>query len=293
MSAAPVLAIDLGGTKTLLGLVSGGACLESRRIATRTGAGAEQWLDALVQAAAPWRGAYATAAIAVTGRIAGGRWYSFNPDVLPVPAGFPLVEALARRLGVPVRALNDAQAAAWGEYRFGAAQGCDAVFITVSTGIGGGLVLGGRLVTGHRGVAGHLGQYRGGAGVDGPWLEHLASGGALARAAALAGHPTDAAGVFAAAAAGADWAERLLDEAAGRLGSACASLQALLDPDCIVIGGGVGLAPGFLARLRNHVAALPEVVRPDLRAAALGELAGILGVADAPAAPDINRGESG
>jgi predicted NBD/HSP70 family sugar kinase len=293
MSATPVLAIDLGGTKTLLGLVHGSECLETRRILTDGAAGAECWLAALVEAAAPWRGGYATAAIAVTGRIAEGRWYSFNPHVLSVPPGFPLVVELSHRLGVPVRALNDAQAAAWGEYRFGAAQDCDVVFITVSTGIGGGIVLGGRLLTGHRGIAGHLGQYRSGAGVDTPWLEHLASGGALARAAAAAGHPTDAEGVFAAAALGTDWAERLLDDAAARLGAACASVQALLDPDCIVIGGGVGLAPGFLARLRNHVATVPEVVRPDLRAAALGAMAGLLGVADAATRPEISEGESG
>jgi N-acetylmannosamine-6-phosphate 2-epimerase/N-acetylmannosamine kinase len=293
MSAPPILAIDLGGTKTLLGLVRGSECLETRHIRTLGDAGADAWLGALAEAAAPWRGIYATAAIAVTGRVAEGRWYSFNPDVLPVPAGFPLAAELSRRLDVPVYALNDAQAAAWGEYRFGAAQGCDMVFITVSTGIGGGIVLGGRLLTGHRGIAGHLGQYRSGAAVDTPWLEHLASGSALARDAAAAGHPTDAEGVFAAAASGADWAECLLDGAAARLGAACASLQAILDPDCIVIGGGVGLAPGFLARLRNHLATLPEVVRPDLRAAALGAMAGLLGVADVAVAPGMDKGGSG
>jgi predicted NBD/HSP70 family sugar kinase len=249
------------------------------RIATPTAADPHTWLDALVEAAGAWRGGYAAAAIAVTGLVADGRWWAINPAVLPVPAGFPLVDELQRRLGVKVQALNDAQAAAWGEYRFGAGQGCDLVFVTVSTGIGAGIVLGGRLLTGHRGLAGHLGQFRCEA-VDATWLEDSCAGSALARDAAALGHALDVAKLFAAAADGAGWAEQLLGRAARRIAAALASVQALLDPDCIVIGGGVGLAPGFVARLRGELAGIEERLRPDLREAALGAQAGLLGVAD-------------
>jgi predicted NBD/HSP70 family sugar kinase len=268
-----VLGIDLGGTKTLLGLVTGEACRQVRRFATPAAGGPEAWLDAVTEAAADWRGQYADAAIAVSGLVADGRWWALNPDVLPVPPGFPLVEGLRRRLGVPVQALNDAQAAAWGEYRFGAGQGCDMLFVTVSTGIGAGIVLGGRLLIGHRGLAGHLGQFRAEA-VDAPWLEHLASGRALAS------EGRDVAHLLAEAADGSASAERALDRAMGRIAAALASAQALLDLDCTVVGGGVGLAPGIAARLRRHLAALPDLLRPNLRVAALGAQAGLLGVAD-------------
>jgi predicted NBD/HSP70 family sugar kinase len=279
-AAGPVLAIDLGGTKTLLALVDGSTSGPAIRLSTEANAGPESWLDAIAAAAGPWHGAYESAAIAVTGLVAGERWWTLNPSVLPIPPGFPLVEGLRRRLGVPVFALNDAQAAAWGEYRFGAAQGADMVFVTVSTGIGAGIVLGGRLLTGHRGLAGHLGQWRCAGGVDSPWLEHLASGTALAREAAMSGDAVDVAGLFAEAAAGSERAAHVIDRAARRLAAALVSVQALLDPDCIVIGGGVGLAPGLLARLRDCVSGLPEPLRPDLRGAALGAEAGLLGVAD-------------
>ncbi len=279
MSEQKILAVDLGGTKTLLGLVSAGVCGPALRIATPAAGGPEAWLAAVADAAEPWRGNYARAAIAVTGLVAEGCWWALNPATLPVPPGFPLVDDLQRRLGVPVRALNDAQAAAWGEYRFGAGQGLDMLFVTISTGIGAGIVLGGRLLTGHRGLAGHLGQFRA-EDVAAPWLEDLASGGALAREAAALGHPGDATRLVAAAADGAGWAEQALDRAARRIAAALASVQALLGPDCIVVGGGVGLAPGLLARLRAHLAGLPDLVRPDLRAAALGARAGLLGVAD-------------
>jgi N-acetylmannosamine-6-phosphate 2-epimerase/N-acetylmannosamine kinase len=141
-------------------------------------------------------------------------------------------------------------------------------------------VLGGRLLTGHRGLAGHIGQYRAGETVEAPWFEQLVSGSAMAREAAALGHPCDAIKLFAAAADGAAWAEQILDRAARRIATAFATVQALLDPDCIVVGGGVGLAPGFIARLQKHLAGLPDLLRPDLREAALGAKAGLLGVAD-------------
>ena len=54
----------------------------------------------------------------------------------------------------------------------------------------------------------------------------------------------------------------------------------LVDPDCFVIGGGVGLAPGYLDRVREHLSVLPDEVRPELRPAALGAYAGLIGVTD-------------
>lgn len=276
----PVLGIDLGGTKTLLGLVRGSVCESAVRIATPATDDPHRWLDALEGAASAFRGQYGSVGIAVSGLVADGCWWAVNPLVLPVPAGFPLVAELQRRLGAPVHAVNDGQAAAWGEYRFGAGQGCDLVFITVSTGVGGGIVLDGRLRTGHRGLAGHVGQYRGGETVATPIVEDCASGTAIAAGAAALGHKMDAAGVFAAAADGESWAETLLERLSGRLAAALATLQSLLDPDCIVIGGGVGLAPGYVDRLRRHLAGLSDLLRPELRTAALGAQAGLLGAAD-------------
>jgi N-acetylmannosamine-6-phosphate 2-epimerase / N-acetylmannosamine kinase len=90
MITLPILAIDLGGTTTLLGLVSAGVCLPAVRIAARAAAGPVAWLDAVAETAEAWRGGYATAAVAVTGLIAGGRWWALNPAVLPVPPGFAL-----------------------------------------------------------------------------------------------------------------------------------------------------------------------------------------------------------
>jgi predicted NBD/HSP70 family sugar kinase len=279
-SETPTLAIDLGGTKTLVALVSGARCLAVERVPTHAAAGPAAWFDAVAEQARPWSGRFERAAIAVSGLVADGRWWALNPRVLPIPPAFPLEQELARRLGVPVVAVNDAQAAAWGEHRFGAGQGADLVFLTISTGVGGGIVLNGRLITGARGLAGHIGRTPLHGSRQDLCLEDVASGQSIARQAAVLGHPADTVAVFEAAAGGQDWAETLIARSAGHVAWCLASLQILIDPACFVIGGGVGLAPGYLDRVRTALAATPELLRPAVRSAALGVEAGLIGIAD-------------
>ena len=279
--ARPVLAIDIGGSKTAVALVLENRVLERRQVPTRPADGAEVWLRAAADVARDWHGQYSGVAAAVTGLIRDGRWTAVNPTTLPVPADFPLVSRLADHFGSPVLALNDAQAAAWGEYRFGAGRGRDLLFLTVSSGIGGGAIVGGRLLRGAGGLAGHVGQIP----VPAPGnryhrLEDLASGFAIAAAARAAGHDADAKAVFAAMEAGESWAERIVAEAVDHLALALPGLQALLDPQVMVIGGGVGLATGFLPRLEAALSRFPSALRPSLALARLGADAGLLGAAD-------------
>jgi N-acetylmannosamine-6-phosphate 2-epimerase/N-acetylmannosamine kinase len=236
-------------------------------------------LPILAELVSDWRGRYTRAGLAVTGGIAGGRWFALNPATLPVPAGFPVVEAMQRRLGVPVLACNDAQAAAWGEYRHGAGRGRDIVFLTVSTGLGGGIVSGGRLLGGRSGLAGHVGQIRL-ASPDGSLrLEELMAGRALAEAAAHAGREADAAAIAAAAEAGDGWALALVEASAALLARAIADLQLLFDPDRVLIGGGLGLNAFYRERVTAGLRSLPYALRPEVVAAELGAHAGVIGVA--------------
>jgi glucokinase len=211
---------------------------------------------------------------------------------------------------LPVVVENDANAAAWGEFRFGAAEDVDdMVCVTVGTGIGGGLVLNGAVYRGAHGVAAELGHVRVvpnghmcGCGNRG-CLEQYASGSALIREArALASAGT----VFAArllelaggdpekitgpmvtgAARDGDGASRELLTDLGRwLGEGLASFAAILDPAVFVIGGGVSaagdllLAPATDAFRRNLTG---RGYRPEaeIRVATLGNDAGIVGAAD-------------
>jgi N-acetylmannosamine-6-phosphate 2-epimerase/N-acetylmannosamine kinase len=276
MPACPTLAIDLGGSKIAAALVQGGTILERRQAETPRWNGADAWIDAVLRLTEGWSG-FERAGIAVTGLVRDGRWRSLNPATLPVPDDFPLVDLLGRRLGLPVVAGNDAQAAAWGEYRFGAGQGQDLVFLTISTGIGGGIVLGGRLRTGRSGLAGHAGitPIQTAAGIA--MLEDVASGNALARRFADQG---GAPAVAQAAQAGEAWAVAATDDIVVPVALALRRLQLILDPDLILIGGGLGLAPGYLHRLSVHLEQAPPLLRPTIRAAALGADAGLIGIAD-------------
>lgn len=90
----------------------------------------------------------------------------------------------------------------------------------------------------------------------------------------------DAASVFAAAAEQNGWAESIVSESARRAALLCQNIQMTFDPEFIVIGGGVGLANGYLDRMTNYCAKMSAFHRPNLVPAALGKDAGIIGLAD-------------
>ncbi|WP_445500253.1 putative N-acetylmannosamine-6-phosphate 2-epimerase [Microvirga sp. G4-2] len=279
--AQPVLAIDIGGSKTAVALIRGNRVIARRQVPTRPADGVEAWLQSASDVAQDWRGQYGGVAAAVTGLVREGRWFAVNPATLPVPAGFDLASRLKELFSGSVVAVNDAQAAAWGEYRFGAGQGRDLLFLTISSGIGGGIVTGGQLLHGSSGLAGHVGQMPAPtSGTQYRPLEEVASGFAIAAAAHKAGHEADARGVFAAAAAGESWAEDIIDSTVNHLAACLPGLQAVIDPQVIVIGGGVGLAPGYLSRLEKALSCFPAILRPSLMPARLGADAGLLGAAD-------------
>ena len=221
----------------------------------------------------------------------------------------PLKAELERLTGLPVVVENDANAAAWGEFAFGAgADSDDLLLVTVGTGVGGGIVLDGRLHRGTFGIAaeiGHLRVVRDGrlcpCGNRGCW-EQYASGSALVRdtqaaaageadAAALVeragGDPGAITGpmITAAAQEGDSFAIERLAELGMWLGEGIASLAAVLDPGVVVIGGGVSAAGDLLLdAIREHFRAnlTGRGHRPELaiRAATLGNDAGLIGAAD-------------
>jgi N-acetylmannosamine-6-phosphate 2-epimerase/N-acetylmannosamine kinase len=269
-----VLAIDIGGTKTVAALVTGASVSEAVTFPTDQAAGPDAWL-AQIHANVPPAGRFSRVAAAVSGMINDGRWSALNPATLTLPADYPLAQRMEHLFGVPAFAANDAQAAAWGEYRYGAGAAEDMVFLTISTGVGGGIVLNGRPLLG---LAGHFGLLGSSSTTD-P-LEDTISGHWIASQAKAQGHDVTAVGVFAAATAGDAWANEIIDASAQKVGLLCADIQLLFDPRRIVIGGGIGLAAGFLDRVRANLKGLSPRLRPVLVAAKLGANAGLVGVAD-------------
>jgi predicted NBD/HSP70 family sugar kinase len=280
------LALDIGGTTMVAALVDGANVLERREVATPAAAGPAALVDAAAELLSPWSAAADHISVAATGHVQDGHVSAVNPATLVGWNSYPLAAELSQRTGCKVSLMNDAQAAAWGEYRFGAGRNSrNFVFITVSTGIGGGIVLNGELVTGATGLAGHLGFWQdladSGDHENNDYLELHASGSAIARRGSrMLGRAAGTREVFTTAAAGDAVAERIVADAVQRLACALLNVRWLLDPECIAIGGSVGLADGYLARLETQLHALAPGAELCVVPAQLRHDAGLLGAAD-------------
>ncbi len=185
-----------------------------------------------------------------------------NPPNLPGWESVPIRQLFEERYGLPTKVANDANLAAVGEHRFGAGRGFrDVIYVTVSTGIGGGVISNNQLLLGHCGFAGEVGHMT--IDMHGPvcpcgnvgCLEVLASGTAIARRAReeiLAGQETSlksiplaaitAKSVMEAAYEGDVVSQEILQEAGGALGVGMVNLAHLFNPHRIIIGGGVSNA---------------------------------------------------
>ncbi|MBV7405043.1 N-acetylmannosamine kinase [Enterobacter sp. ENT03] len=280
------LAIDIGGTKLAAALVDDEGRLSRRATvptpASRTPDALEAALRDLLMPLCPQAQRFA---IASTGIIQDGVLTAINPDNLGGLAQFPLVACVERLTALPGIALNDAQAAAWAEYQPLAARVRDMVFLTISTGVGGGVVRDGRLVIGKGGLAGHFGHTladphgpRCGCGRTG-CVEAIASGRGIAAAAQddLAG--SDAKTIFALSAQGHDGAGALVTRSAEALARLIADVKAATDCQCVVLGGSIGLAPGYLTRVQTALSREPARYHTELLAAHYQHDAGLLGAA--------------
>ncbi len=230
----------------------------------------------------------------------------------------PLAENVAALVDLPVVVENDAAAAAWGEYRFGAGEDTDdLLFVTIGTGVGGGIVHRGMVLRGGFGAAAEIGHIRVvpdgrlcGCGQRG-CLEQYASGTALVNDArsrvesgdpqaepllAVAGDVDAITGqmVTALAQEGDAMCVDLLRDVGQWVGEGLATLAAVLDPSVIAIGGGVADAGDLLLdpvrrAFEDHLPAREHRKVAEVRLAALGKEAGLIGAADLGRTESINR----
>nr|MBA2443012.1 ROK family protein [Rubrobacter sp.] len=262
-----VSGIDVGGTKTLVETYGGGPePLYSREFPTpRTG----DILGILARAVEEQAGTGGVDGVAVAcpGPLDPREGVVLNPPNLSREWwGLRLAEGLGERLGRPVAVENDANLGALGEAVYGTGERYGSLlYITVSTGIGAGLVLGEEVFGGSRGFAGELGHVvvaengpRCGCGRVG-CLEVVASGSAIARRAREAGwspppeEPADARAVISAFSGGDEAARRILEESAAYLGRSIVDFLYAYDPEAVVLGGGVASSEAFVDLVREAV----------------------------------------
>jgi glucokinase len=256
------IGLDLGGTKLATILIGPDGRIRHRRHREHHARDYPAVLEAVAEAVRECDGfGYAPmVGLAVAGPLDRDR----ERVLAALNLGFadrPLRADLRERLGRPVVLENDANAAAVAEYRVGAGVGARClVLLTLGTGIGGGIVVDGQVLRGAAGAAAELGHLPVGAvgagcgcGATG-CLELYASGTALGR---QAGHGRSSRDVVAAADRGDPAAHRLLADAGERIGAAVLMLAPAIDPDLVLLGGGLAhaAAPYLLPALRDRLTA--------------------------------------
>ncbi len=311
MSRRHVLTIDVGGTTTRVALVDDqGQVVRRTSLPTQARAGREQALERILQACRLMMVEVPSVegvGIAVPGPVELPQGVLFNPPNLPGWDRLPIKDLFEAQLQRPVKVDNDANAAAMGEYLFGIGSGVrDLVYFTVSTGIGGGVIIDGKLLRGPNGFAGELGHItidrngpRCNCGNTG-CLEALASGTAIARmvverlraggaASAIMAmaegnlENVTAALVFKASYQKDPLAQEVLRGASGALALGVVSCIHIFSPRLVILGGGVckdlhlcyptllsTIQKNIMANMRGRVSVVPSLLWDD---------AGLLGAA--------------
>jgi len=304
-----VLGIDIGGTKLAAGVAdSAGKLLISDRIPTDPSSGAKNAIDRLIElcrrlireSGVP----VAAAGVGSVGPLDQQTGRIISPVNMPGWGSVPLVDMLHDGLKIPVYLDNDANAAALGEHLFGAGRGvANMIYLTISTGIGGGVILDGRLYQGSNGNAGELGHmsvdYHGRPCPCGNvgCIEQYASGTAIARQARELLQSSNAPSLMRELAGSIDkvnakvvqdaleredrLARQIWDEAMLALGTFLANIIHSFNPQRIVMGGGVTNAGVLLFESvrqitkKRTIPAMMQIV--DIVPAQLGDQVGVLG----------------
>lgn len=270
------IVFDIGGTNSRIALFDNGSIIWRDQLKTSGQLGPKAMVDTMLTMLKPLAHVSAPIGIAIAGLVRQGEVYANNADILKDWQYFPLETVMQDRLQRPVLVRNDARAAAWGEYLYGSGTPSDNfLFITVSTGVGAGLILQRRLYLARNGFEAELGEA---ITTDGHPLEFIASGSGLDRIARA--HQFDNAVVLCDAAdAGDPHAEELYRTAIRELAKKIADLVVMLGIEKVAIGGGLGLRAGYLDRLRDELSKLGSIYQCPLVSAELGHDAGLIGMA--------------
>lgn len=303
----PVLGLDIGGTKLAVGIVSQDGQVHGRQIMpTHRERGPDDVIGRMfTMADAAMRGpgpALRPTAVGIScgGPLDTGSGILHSPPHLPGWDEVPLGDMTRARFGLPVAFQNDATAAALAEHRYGTGVSSRTMlYLTLSTGVGGGAIIDGRLMhgaAGNGGEFGHLSVLPGGrpcsCGRRG-CLEAYCSGTSIAeRAAELLGrsprgflatlpNPVTAADVAAGVRIGDELCLDLWDETVHHLATALIDLVNVFEPDLVVLGGGVTRSGDLLLDRVSHLvaqAAMPPAGHSaSIRLAGLGDLVGVVG----------------
>lgn len=283
------IAVDFGGTKTAAARLVGPRIVERLQIETIAAATPDEHFGSFIGLIDNLRIDSTTSlGVAVSGRVDKlGRWSTMNNETFNGFSEYPLQEALQAQFDRRVTVMNDGVAASWGEYNCLSVQDRpdSFLYITVSTGVGGGLILNSRPFISEQGLAGHLGFLTSrlassncGSGRTAT-LESVASGTAIGRDGSTdEDTPSTGRNVYERHAAGDEDATAVVERSAKAIATAIADVRALLDIPLFAIGGSVGLADGYIDLVRQYLEDEPTLFRAQIVPAKLGADSALIGV---------------
>lgn len=294
MTGQLAIAIDLGGTQVRVALVDSVGKIHARLAErTRADSNGDVVSGQIAKLANQLIGQAGRENILGVGASSPGPIDTATGTTLGLPtiAGFenyPLRDALSEKIGMAVKLENDGIAAAIGEWQLGAGKGlANVVYVTVSTGVGGGVIVDNHVLRGRRGMAAHVGHMSivangeicgcGNAGC----LEAYASATNFAKRANQAGLAGDAASIFALASTGNTLAQQLVQQQALYLAQGFVSMMHCFSPDVLIVGGGmsqqfdvlIGPINSYVQRFAINAFREARIVK-----AALGGDSGLIGV---------------
>lgn len=282
----PCLAVDIGGTKIAAAIIESGKVIRRQQIATPSSSNPEEMDKALEDLLTPFISEVSTVAVASTGIIKDGILTALNPLNLGGLNNYPLRKVIEHITKKPTVAINDAQAAAWAEYQTLDLNRVNMAFITVSTGVGAGVVINNDLLIGANGIAGHAGHTL--ADPNGPicgcgrqgCVESIASGIAIGQAGkTFFGDGCTGEIVFKHFSQNDPHAIDIVNRSARAIAHLIADLKMVLDIELVTLGGSVGLAPRYLERVQHYLAQQPSPYQIKIQPARCGADAGLIGAA--------------
>ena len=306
-----IIAVDIGGTQIRAAAYRRGSIdpVKHHKTHTRGEGGTFERICNLIQTVWPEHEAVESIVIALPGPLNPETGVIYSAPNIAGWENFPIGPELEKRFGVHVKIGNDANLAALGEWRFGAGQGHHHVlYITISTGIGGGVINDGRLLLGTRGLAAEVGHVT--VQADGPicscgqrgHLESFSAGPAIVRYVLdqiATGMPSQLQGkevltardISEAAGLGDELSIHALARAGTYLGIGLASYLHLFNPSIVILGGGVSFSGKFLTdslkeSLAQHVMDKSYLTELSIANAALGDNAGLMGALTLGLLPD-------
>ena len=224
--------------------------------------------------------------IAITGRVdQSGNWYPVNKKNLGT-FKIPLKKLVEKKFKKPTTIINDATAAAFGEAMYGKGYKYKRVgYITISSGIGVGIILNNKPLLSETGLAGHLGfttstlgKTKCGSGRIGTF-ESIASGKAMSKIAKQKGYKNiTAKEIFKLSLNNNKWAREIIDLSAKSISELCANLKAIFDIDIIILGGSIGMAKGYVELVKKNLKQEPKLFQVKVVKSSLGVKAAKMGV---------------